>query len=37
MAENARQAMEIEKKRDVDDIWLDEDWKENKLKRDIGF
>jgi hypothetical protein len=40
MAPNAREAIKRERKVEVDDLWVDEDWRKNKSDRladAIGF
>lgn len=40
MAPNAREAIRRERKVEVDDLWIDEDWRKNnndKLTEAIGF
>ena len=38
MAENAKEAIKIEKTKQVNDVWMDEDWKKNKIEnKEVGF
>lgn len=39
IAESALEAIKNEKKKSVDDVWLDDDWKKQQEfpKKDVGF
>ena len=38
MAKSAKDAIKLDKKKEVDDVWVDEDWKASQLENNgIGF
>lgn len=36
-AKSAKDAIKLEKTKDVDDVWIDTDWQKNNLSCAIGF
>lgn len=37
MAKDASEAIKLDKKHPVDDVWVEEDWKRNNLTNQIGY
>lgn len=37
MANNAKQAIKLDKTTEVDDVWIDPDWQKNNMCAPIGY